>query len=85
MKPNSLGILATLLVGVLLGMLLYKHLQPQQDPEMSAALLKKAYEAGRMNTDYTANQEVLNNVCYTWWFGLTHKDRRLNVPKRGKQ
>ena len=31
------------------------------------------------------NHQDLNKVCKTWWFDMTHQERKLDVPSRKKQ
>lgn len=50
-------------------------------------LVDEAYERGRqagfkeadatLPARLTANQELANTACTTWWFNMTHKDRKL--------
>ena len=48
-----------------------------------------AYQAGLKNQDWREHAKsdpaLMNELAYNWWFGLSHKDRRLDPtckPKR---
>lgn len=82
---EAIPILCIFASGLLTGLLVSKYVHKDDlNAEQVRVLLVKAYEAGQLNTDYKANQKVLNAVCKQWWFGLTHQDRKLDIPKKGK-
>ena len=32
-----------------------------------------------------SDQAYLGKACHTWWFDMTHQDRTLDIPKKGKR
>lgn len=51
-----------------------------------AEVRKQAYADGLASQDWkkkvTTDQKLMNKLAYEWWFGLTHKDRKIDLKDK---
>ena len=57
--------------------------------ERISAAEAKAYQAGLKNQNWRehakSDPKLMNELAYQWWFGLTHKDRKLDPTGKPKK
>lgn len=82
----SLWFLYTLLGGLLIAnVMLPIHDMVVQSVRKTA----KAEALAEFESTHTerlrSDQAYLSKACTTWWFDMTHEDRTLEIPKKGKR
>lgn len=74
----TLSVAGTTLV---VGTFIEKSVAELRHKEVQEAF-ERGVESVRASDLALLDEKKTNEVCTAWWFGMTHKQRKLNIPKR---